>query len=231
MLAVMAALVAYGTAATAAAQSWPDGWIDRDRVQRVTESKRAGLYSCYARHVPAEGRKHGDIVTLRITVSEAGRVFRVDFLESSHRSDAFEKCVRETIDGLDFGSKPTKKMVYVQKLGFQNGAENLSFDLPAPAGGAITKASVEAMAKARKADLMKCYTPRLKKDPDLRGQVLVELVIDGSTGAVKSAKKVATTLNDETVESCVMGVVRTFRFAVPSDPGLVIIQFPFTFDT
>lgn len=216
--------------ATAFAQAWPSDWIERGVVQRATEAARDSLYSCYAEHVPKKSQKHGDIVKVRVTVSEAGNVFRVDFLESSYKSEEFEACVRRTIEGLDFGSRSAEKMVYLQKLGFQRGAANLTFDAPVPAGGAITKESVVAMARQRKAELMKCYTPRLEEKPGLRGQILFEVVIDGATGQVQSVKKVGTTLNDEKVASCALGVLRTFQFPVPTDPGLVIVRFPFTFD-
>ena len=213
-----------------AQQGWRPGWTPSHEVHTQVRNLRTPLYRCYTSHVPEASRMHGDIVTLRVVVSEAGNVFRVDFLEGSTRWPKFEKCVRALFEGLKFATKPSEKMKFVQKLGFQNGLDKLLIEPPKAAGGAITKESVTELAKQNKERIDACYKQGLSQNPNLRGQVLVEIVVDGKSGTVKSARVVKTTLANSTVESCVVGVVQSFYFGVPDDPGIVILQYPLTFD-
>ena len=218
-------------AAPAAAQSgWRAGWVPAHEVQRAVGALREPLYRCYTAHVPAESRKHGDIATLKVVVAETGNVFRVDFLEGSTRSKKFESCIRELFEGLSFVTKPSEKTTFVQKIGFQNGLDKMLIEPPRAAGGAITNESVVEVARARQDEIQACYKAALKENADLRGQMLVEIVVDGSRGTVKSARVVKSTLAHPETEACVLRTVRTFSFGIPDDPGLVILQFPLTFD-
>lgn len=210
--------------------AWPSGYVTKDAIERAHAQKRDGLYTCYTRHVSAESRKHGDIVRIRVTASQSGAVFRVDFLESSYTSEKFEACVRDLLTTIDYGVKATEKTVFVQTIGFQNGEDKLTFSAPEPAGGAITSDTVVAMAKSRSADVQKCYTDALSSNPSLRGQLVVEVVIDGATGRPQSTRVVKKTLYSPAVEECVLRVVNSFSFPLPADPGLVIVQLPLTFE-
>jgi len=211
--------------------SWPADFVSRDAIERTHAAQRDALYSCYVTHVGAASREHGDVVKLRVTVTESGKAFRVDFLESSYTSKAFEACVRERFVNLDYGLKAAKKTVFVQTLGFENGKHKLKFGVPQPAGGAITQESVVHMAAQRRAEVQKCYTDALSTQPGLRGQLLIELVIDGATGRPRSTRVVKSTLSSAPVEQCVLRVIERFAFPLPEDRGLVIVQFPLTFDS
>lgn len=215
---------------TATAQNgWRASWVPSQDVHSAVQKLRDPLYRCYMKYVPEASREHGDIATLKVVIGESGNVFRVDFLEGSTRSKKFESCLRGLFEGLTF-QKPSEKTTFVQKIGFQNGLDKMLIEPPRAAGGAITKESVIELATARQAEIQACYKTALASNPKLRGQLLVEIVVDGSRGTVTSAKVAQSTLNDSGVESCVLGVVRSFAFGVPDDPGLVILQFPLTFD-
>lgn len=213
-----------------AQSGWRAGWVPMHEVQSAVQQLRQPLYRCYVNHVPEASRKHGDIATLKVLVAETGNVFRVDFLEGSTRSKKFDKCLRRLFEGLKFATKPSEKTTFVQKIGFQNGLDKMLLEPPQAAGGAITKTSVVELAKSRQGEIYACYKQSLAAKPELRGQILVEIVVDGSRGTVTQARVAKTTLNDPATENCVLGVVRNFAFPIPDDPGIVILQFPLTFD-
>lgn len=219
------------TAPSAFAQSgWQATWPSVPEVEAAVAALRPGLHECYTAHVPAASREHGDIVTVRVVVSPAASVFRVDFLEGSTRSADLQRCVREAFAGLNLPTPPQTKMTFVQRIGFQNGLDKLQLETPRAAGGAITRESVDALARANQAAIQACYTAELPRSPGLRGQVLVEIVVDGRTGQVTSARIAKSTLGNAAVEACVLERTRQFEFPVPDDPGLVILQFPLSFD-
>lgn len=224
---ILAALFVLFPLSASAQAGWQPEWVPAADVSAKVKSLGGALYGCYTSHVPAQSRVHGDIVTLRVVVSEQGNVFRVDWMEGSTSSGAFKSCVRELFLGLKF--TPAQKTSFVQKVGFQNGREKLLIEPPHAAGGAITKETVVAMANARRADFDRCYVDVLPSKPGLQGQVLVEVVVDPSRGTVQSTRVVKSTLNDPKVESCALGVVRGFAFPVPDEAGLVIVQFPLSF--
>lgn len=212
-----------------AQSGWRDGWVPAAEVERAVQQLRTPLYQCYTAHVPAASRKHGDVATLRVVVSEAGSVFRVDFLEGSTRSKKFDGCLRKLFEGLSFATTPTEKTSFIQRLGFQNGSAKMLIEPPRAAGGAITKESVEELARAHHAQIDACYRTSLAANPNLRGQLLVEIIVDGARGSVTQARVVKATMQSPETEACVLSTVRSFVFPIPEQPDIVIVQFPLTF--
>lgn len=222
-------LVAIGSIPAAAGADWPSDYRPHETVATAHRALVPQVLSCWKSHTTPQAREHGDVVSLKLTVSESGSVFRVDFLESSYRSKAFEKCVRDAFTATTYPGGNGAKMVLLQRLGFQN--SGVTLDPPRAAGGKIDVDSVTQMARARQADFQRCYETALANNPDLRGRLLVEVIVDSSSGQIASAKIAARTISAAGLDACVLGVVETFRFPPPSDPsGLVIVKFPLTFD-
>ncbi len=73
-----------------------------------------------------------------------------------------------------------------------------------------------------------CYDRELKRNPTLRGKVVVEFTI-GTDGRVKKFRIVEqdTTLQSDSVTSCILRKVKRWRF--PKPQKAITLQFPFVF--
>lgn len=72
-----------------------------------------------------------------------------------------------------------------------------------------------------------CYEKELANKPDLAGKVVVRITI-GEDGTVTKFEIESTTLNDPTVEGCILQRVRRWTFPKP-DSGTVSVSLPFVF--
>jgi hypothetical protein len=79
----------------------------------------------------------------------------------------------------------------------------------------------DAFSKA-KPKLIACYLPGKKKDPKLRGKVIVKFTIH-SDGTAKPVANEGSTLEDDDVIACVIRVVRTIRFTKPIEGSATVI--------
>jgi len=94
--------------------------------------------------------------------------------------------------------------------------------------GAMTRRDIDkVMAKFRLA-FKHCHEQEAVKDPSLVGRILVKFVI-AADGSVSSAEVIATTLDNEAVETCVSN--RILRILFPEVPGggNVIVTYPLEF--
>jgi hypothetical protein len=84
----------------------------------------------------------------------------------------------------------------------------------------------DAFSKAE-AKLIACYLPGKKRDPTLRGKVIVKLTInaDGNARPVANEKS---NLEDPEVIACVIRTVKTLHFTKPVE-GSVTVVYPFIF--
>ncbi len=71
-----------------------------------------------------------------------------------------------------------------------------------------------------------CYEQGLQLNASLSGRVAVNWVID-SSGRVKIAKVKNTSLNNKTVEDCILRRLRTWKFPVPAGNQEVPVSYPF----
>jgi len=71
------------------------------------------------------------------------------------------------------------------------------------------------------------YTKYLKRNPDLRGKIVIEITIDAD-GLVTDSHIVESTINDPDFERDVVNIVRRWRFE-PIDKGTVTVQYPLLF--
>ncbi|MBN2497639.1 MAG: AgmX/PglI C-terminal domain-containing protein [Deltaproteobacteria bacterium] len=71
-----------------------------------------------------------------------------------------------------------------------------------------------------------CYAKELSSNPHLSGKVAVKIVISPK-GFVQSAKVSSSSLDNATVERCITGKIRTWKFPEPKGGGIVIVDYPF----
>ncbi|MFT3840587.1 MAG: AgmX/PglI C-terminal domain-containing protein [Myxococcaceae bacterium] len=76
-------------------------------------------------------------------------------------------------------------------------------------------------------DFKACYESQLRKKPSLEGKVVLKFTI-GTAGTVTAATVASTTMNDATVESCLVTQMKKVKFAV--HPKTVTeVNYPFVF--
>ena len=77
------------------------------------------------------------------------------------------------------------------------------------------------------AKLIACYLPGKKRDPTLRGKVIVKITINGA-GSASQVTDEKSNLQDPEVIACVIRTVKTLRFTKPVE-GSVTVIYPFIF--
>ena len=95
--------------------------------------------------------------------------------------------------------------------------------------GTLTRSNIDDTVSKHLPDIRSCYENELKNNPKLHGRIAVNFVIS-ATGGVKSAKVQKTTLENETVESCVADQIKKVQFPTPKRGGVVIVTYPFVFE-
>jgi len=83
------------------------------------------------------------------------------------------------------------------------------------------------MAAAAKRMTGECYNPALAKNPNLRGDLLFQIVITGD-GSVERANLLKS-MDDEAVEACAVKVVEALRFPAPYKGKPVTLHHPVRF--
>lgn len=94
-------------------------------------------------------------------------------------------------------------------------------------GGTLEKYAIDLVMKQKSSVIRQCYTRELRRDPDLRGKLVVRFVV-GESGSVKYAAIRGSTLDSRIVEDCVLDKVRAATFPRPRG-GTVIVSYPFNF--
>lgn len=105
-----------------------------------------------------------------------------------------------------------------------------SSDAPPPELGALSKEVIDAMVRSHMSSIKDCYQRELDEHPHLEGKLVVRFVIE-KDGSVSSATTKATELNNANVEACVNAVFMTMKFPEPRGGGIVIVSYPFQFET
>lgn len=94
--------------------------------------------------------------------------------------------------------------------------------------GSLSKEIIQRVVRKHVKEVQYCYEKELAKKPDLAGRVSVQFVIS-PTGNVQTAKVASSTMNDSTVEECVVKAVKKWAFPAPEGGGVVIVTYPFSF--
>lgn len=98
--------------------------------------------------------------------------------------------------------------------------------------GVLSKEVIRRVIKKHINKVKGCYESRLIQVPKLQEHLVVKFVIGGD-GIVLSTeiRKVDSTLNDNKVETCVVDVVRSMQFPEPEGGGIVMVTYPFIFNS
>ena len=91
----------------------------------------------------------------------------------------------------------------------------------------MDKKAVASVINRRRGALIGCYERELKKNPTLKGKVVVRFTI-GTAGRVTGAKVASSSLSSSAVGSCVVSRIKGWRFPKP-DGGSVSVSKSFVF--
>ncbi len=113
--------------------------------------------------------------------------------------------IDDMIDGLTsakfqkFGNKTAKMVVSDSKI-----------EVEAGKSAGREPESVMSVVNSHRSAIEYCYQRALRKNPNLRGKISVRFVISAS-GSVKDVKVIASTLNDPSVEKCIISKIKSWR--------------------
>lgn len=98
----------------------------------------------------------------------------------------------------------------------------------AEAIGGLDKSLIAAVVQANIGQIKHCYERQLIIDPNVFGKIVAEWTInkDGLV-SVSSVKK--TTMNNKSVENCIISKIKGWTFPKPKGGGQVIVSYPFLF--
>lgn len=88
-------------------------------------------------------------------------------------------------------------------------------------------ANIRSVVTARSNAIRYCFERELQTDPSLSGQITAQWTI-GLDGSVTRASVASSTMNNRTVEGCIVRVIQRMRFEQP-DGGMCVINYPFVF--
>jgi|GEM_PF-6650760 len=96
--------------------------------------------------------------------------------------------------------------------------------------GSLPREVIQRVIRMHLNEVRFCYERELANQPNLAGRVNVRFVIS-PTGAVQTASVASSTLSSAPVETCVSGAVQRWTFPAPDGGGIVIVDYPFVFNT
>lgn len=92
----------------------------------------------------------------------------------------------------------------------------------------LSKDEVGKVIHAHIAEVRYCYESALLRNATVQGKMVSTFTI-GSSGAVKSAKVVSSTLGDPSLDQCIVGHLTKWAFPRPKGGGEVTVSYPFIF--
>lgn len=95
--------------------------------------------------------------------------------------------------------------------------------------GTLSAGAIKQRVKRYLPAIKNCYERELKKSPNLKGKITVEIVI-GVTGTVSEVSIVYSSMKNATVERCIKSIIKKILFPRPSD-GEAFITWPFIFQS
>lgn len=96
--------------------------------------------------------------------------------------------------------------------------------------GGIRKDQIDRVVKDHLQAIRYCYQSELQREPELGGKVVVKFVID-RYGAVSTSNVKSSSMEHPGVEKCVADRFFRMRFPKPKGEGIVIVSYPFVFDS
>jgi pSer/pThr/pTyr-binding forkhead associated (FHA) protein len=96
--------------------------------------------------------------------------------------------------------------------------------------GALDREIIRRIIRRHINEVKFCYEAELTKKPELAGRVSIQFTISGAGQVIASVLQ-SSTMNNLRVESCVVQAVRRWEFPRPEGGGLVIVSYPFNFQS
>ncbi len=106
------------------------------------------------------------------------------------------------------------------------GASLIPIPEEASVDGGLDSSLIADVVRRNIGQIRFCYEQGLQLNSSLSGRVAVNWVIDGS-GRVKVANVKNTSLNNKTVEDCILRRLRTWKFPIPEGNQDVPVSYPF----
>ncbi|MEN0063059.1 MAG: AgmX/PglI C-terminal domain-containing protein [Myxococcota bacterium] len=94
--------------------------------------------------------------------------------------------------------------------------------------GALDRSLIDEVIKRNMNKIKYCYQRELTKNPALQGKIVIKFTI-AKDGGVAAASKKSTTMNNASVEQCIVSQFMRMRFPEPKGGGIVIVSYPFLF--
>ena len=93
--------------------------------------------------------------------------------------------------------------------------------------GELSASAISKVISMRQKSIQSCFEAELRRNPNLKGKVTFEVVI-ATTGKVKKAKVVRSTMKNSAAESCMVSKIMQWRFPKPAG-GDVFTEFSAAF--
>ncbi|MCB9592582.1 MAG: DUF2330 domain-containing protein [Sandaracinaceae bacterium] len=97
------------------------------------------------------------------------------------------------------------------------------------ATGGIPREVIRRAIRRRFMDVRRCYEAGLARDPDLEGRLTVSLDLAGDGHVTRASADEASTLADDRVRECVVGVLQGIAFPAAEDGSPTTARYPFDF--
>jgi outer membrane biosynthesis protein TonB len=94
-------------------------------------------------------------------------------------------------------------------------------------GGELSREAIQKVVSEHMHEVQACYERQLNTNPGMSGKIVFDWVITPS-GSVGTARQVSSSMRSPAVASCVLGLIRTWRFPQPVG-GSVNVRYPFVF--
>ncbi len=113
-------------------------------------------------------------------------------------------------------------------MGKQRSERVISVQRGAPrVNGYLSPEQINRVVRANQAAIRYCYEVQVQRQQNLRGRVSIQWRIN-LQGSVTSARVANSSLNNASVEGCMVRQIRRWRFPQP-DGGEVVVTYPFIF--
>ncbi len=96
--------------------------------------------------------------------------------------------------------------------------------------GSLDPDIVKRVVRRYSGQMKYCYESELAKHPELAGKIVVKFVISAE-GTVSAASADSDSIGNPSLTECVLAKVKRWTFPKPPGGGIVIVKYPFVFDT
>lgn len=92
--------------------------------------------------------------------------------------------------------------------------------------GGLTKSQIDAVIRRHQGEITYCYEKSLQSKPNIRGRIHYAWKI-GPSGRVSQVAVEDSSVNESSVESCIAGKIRGWKFPKPAGNSTVSVNYPF----